>query len=434
VSFGCQLKRKRVLVSQLTRGKQAFTQQIEELKKQIEEEVKAKDGTGRMLSNQPVRLRPAPKHLQEEAGSDRLQEEKNQIEAVDSKCASLEKTKQQTSRKEISDLQSSWVRLGPWSMKESKITSCQLELNQIQGEITGSLQRKDEVRWSRSRGIARELLNNSMQTALDLRSGAGMCLMRIKKTMRETCNENGDSLSHANRTRLLSPRNSSRNVQGQLKDPSCTLTDALRGQEDMKEQRLNKSPTSGVELADMLKAGATQIKSWNEFVTQAKTVATETGVEEGEAKKVVPIQTVSFNSLEVFFKAGLLGTLEEMRDEKLAALVTMTQAVCRGYLMRREFVKMTERRDAIYTIQYNVRSFMNVKHWPWMKVYYKIKPLLKSAETEKELATMKEDFVKCKEDLAKAEAKKKELEEKMVALLQEKNDLQLQVASVSLIH
>ncbi|XP_053086627.1 myosin heavy chain, fast skeletal muscle-like [Pangasianodon hypophthalmus] len=136
-----------------------------------------------------------------------------------------------------------------------------------------------------------------------------------------------------------------------------------------------------------------------------------------------------FGHTKVFFKAGLLGTLEEMRDEKLAALVTMTQAVCRGFLMRREFVKMMERREAIDTIQYNIRSFMNVKHWPWMKVYYKIKPLLKSAETEKELATMKEDFAKCKEDLAKAEAKKKELEEKMVALLQEKNDLQLQVAS-----
>ncbi|KAK3527272.1 hypothetical protein QTP86_018619 [Hemibagrus guttatus] len=136
-----------------------------------------------------------------------------------------------------------------------------------------------------------------------------------------------------------------------------------------------------------------------------------------------------FGHTKVFFKAGLLGVLEEMRDEKLASLVTMTQALCRGFLMRREFVKMMERRSAIDTIQYNIRSFMNVKHWPWMKVYYKIKPLLKSAETEKELATMKEDFAKCKEDLAKAEAKKKELEEKMVALLQEKNDLQLQVAS-----
>lgn len=47
---------------------------------------------------------------------------------------------------------------------------------------------------------------------------------------------------------------------------------------------------------------------------------------------------------QVFFKAGLLGTLEEMRDEKLAELVTMTQALCRGYVMRKEFVKMMERR------------------------------------------------------------------------------------------
>uniref|UniRef100_A0A665UT01 Myosin motor domain-containing protein n=1 Tax=Echeneis naucrates TaxID=173247 RepID=A0A665UT01_ECHNA len=136
-----------------------------------------------------------------------------------------------------------------------------------------------------------------------------------------------------------------------------------------------------------------------------------------------------FGHTKVFFKAGLLGTLEEMRDEKLAALVTMTQALCRGYVMRKEFVKMMERREAIYTIQYNVRSFMNVKHWPWMKVYYKIKPLLKSAETEKELAQMKENYEKMTSDLATALAKKKELEEKMVSLLQEKNDLQLQVAA-----
>ena len=163
--------------------------------------------------------------------------------------------------------------------------------------------------------------------------------------------------------------------------------------------------------------------------------------------------------IKVFFKAGLLGALEEMRDEKLAALVRMIQAAGRGYVMRKEYVKMTERRyvlnivlkpqtgfkilsakydwfilfdrEAVYTIQYNVRSFMNVKHWPWMKVYYKIKPLLKSAETEKELANMKENYDKMKTDLAAALAKKKELEQKMVSLLQEKNDLSLQMASVS---
>ncbi|XP_068170409.1 myosin heavy chain, fast skeletal muscle-like [Antennarius striatus] len=136
-----------------------------------------------------------------------------------------------------------------------------------------------------------------------------------------------------------------------------------------------------------------------------------------------------FGHTKVFFKAGLLGTLEEMRDEKLVELVTMTQALSRGFLMRREFAKMMQRREAIYSIQYNIRSFMNVKTWPWMKLYFRIKPLLKSAEAEKEMAQMKEDFEKTKEDLAKALAKKKELEEKMVSLLQEKNDLQLQIQS-----
>ncbi|VFV19083.1 myosin-3-like isoform 1 [Lynx pardinus] len=138
-----------------------------------------------------------------------------------------------------------------------------------------------------------------------------------------------------------------------------------------------------------------------------------------------------FGHTKVFFKAGLLGTLEEMRDDRLAKLITRTQAVCRGFLMRVEFQKMVQRRESIFCIQYNVRAFMNVKHWPWMKLFFKIKPLLKSAETEKEMATMKEEFQKTKDELAKSEAKRKELEEKLVTLVQEKNDLQLQVQAES---
>lgn len=89
-------------------------------------------------------------------------------------------------------------------------------------------------------------------------------------------------------------------------------------------------------------------------------------------------------------------------------------------------------RGSILYIQYNIRVFMNVKDWPWMKLYFKIKPLLKSAETGKETATMNEGFEKTKEEVAKSEAKWKELEEKIVTLMQEKNDLQLQVQSVSI--
>ncbi|XP_035268440.1 myosin-7 [Anguilla anguilla] len=134
-----------------------------------------------------------------------------------------------------------------------------------------------------------------------------------------------------------------------------------------------------------------------------------------------------FGHTKVFFKAGLLGTLEEMRDDRLALIITGIQSRSRGILSRIEFQKIVERRDALLVIQWNVRAFMGVKNWPWMKLYFKIKPLLRSAEAEKEMANMKEEFLKLKEAYAKSEARRKELEEKMVSLLQEKNDLQLQV-------
>lgn len=47
---------------------------------------------------------------------------------------------------------------------------------------------------------------------------------------------------------------------------------------------------------------------------------------------------------QVFFKAGLLGLLEEMRDERLAKVLTMLQARIRGFLMRLEYQKIISRR------------------------------------------------------------------------------------------
>ncbi|NXQ52971.1 MYH7 protein, partial [Anthoscopus minutus] len=134
-----------------------------------------------------------------------------------------------------------------------------------------------------------------------------------------------------------------------------------------------------------------------------------------------------FGHTKVFFKAGLLGLLEEMRDERLAKILTLLQARIRGYLMRVEYQKIISRREALYTIQWNIRAFNAVKNWSWMKLFFKIKPLLKSAQTEKEMSNLKEEFQKLKEALEKSEAKRKELEEKQVSMIQEKNDLALQL-------
>ncbi|KAG7271839.1 hypothetical protein CRUP_023749 [Coryphaenoides rupestris] len=134
-----------------------------------------------------------------------------------------------------------------------------------------------------------------------------------------------------------------------------------------------------------------------------------------------------FGYTKVFFKAGLLGLLEEMRDERLAVLMTRIQAVSRGYVARLRFKEMSKKRDSIFIIQYNIRSFMNVKNWPWMRLYFKIKPLLRSAEAEKEMQNMKEELARLKEEFLRSESRRKELEEKMVVMVQEKNDLFLQI-------
>ncbi|XP_076850417.1 myosin, heavy chain 7B, cardiac muscle, beta a isoform X2 [Brachyhypopomus gauderio] len=134
-----------------------------------------------------------------------------------------------------------------------------------------------------------------------------------------------------------------------------------------------------------------------------------------------------FGHTKVFFKAGLLGQLEEMRDERLAKILTLLQAVSRGKIMRMELHKMLERKEALMIIQWNIRAFSAVKNWPWMRLFFKIKPLLRCAATEKELMALKEEFLKLKEALEKSEAKRRELEEKQVSLIQEKNDLSLQL-------
>ncbi|XP_043927037.1 myosin-15 [Protopterus annectens] len=134
-----------------------------------------------------------------------------------------------------------------------------------------------------------------------------------------------------------------------------------------------------------------------------------------------------FGHTKVFFKAGLLGHLEELRDERLAKIITMIQSRGRGKQMRIEYRSLVGRGAAILVIQWNIRAFMAVKNWSWMKLFFKIKPLLKSAELEKEMVNLKEEFQKLKEALEKSDSRRKELEEKQVSLVQEKNDLLIQL-------
>uniref|UniRef100_T1DG60 Putative myosin heavy chain n=1 Tax=Cupiennius salei TaxID=6928 RepID=T1DG60_CUPSA len=131
----------------------------------------------------------------------------------------------------------------------------------------------------------------------------------------------------------------------------------------------------------------------------------------------------------VFFRAGVLGRLEEMRDDRLAKIVTWLQAWIRWYLSKKEFKKLQEQRVALLVIQRNLRKFLTLRNWLWYKLYIKVKPLLSMARVEDELKELEDKLKKALEALEKEEKLRKDLEHQNVKLLQEKNDMFLQLES-----
>merc|ERR1712178_423055 len=99
-----------------------------------------------------------------------------------------------------------------------------------------------------------------------------------------------------------------------------------------------------------------------------------------------------FGHTKVFFKAGFLGQLEEMRDDRLSAIFVGVQAAIRVKTEKAVFVARLQRRESARIIQSNIRSYLFVKDWEWMKIMYKIKPLLATAEAAKEMEEVLEEF------------------------------------------
>ncbi|XP_055937975.1 myosin heavy chain, muscle-like isoform X5 [Argiope bruennichi] len=134
-----------------------------------------------------------------------------------------------------------------------------------------------------------------------------------------------------------------------------------------------------------------------------------------------------YGRTKVFFRAGVLGRLEEMRDERLAKIITWLQAWIRWYECKKEFKKLQEQRIALLVIQRNLRKFLQLRNWLWWKLYSKVKPLLSIARVEDELRALEEKLKIEHEAFVKEEKVRKELETTNVKLLQEKNDLFLQL-------
>ncbi|XP_024080487.1 myosin heavy chain, muscle isoform X32 [Cimex lectularius] len=125
----------------------------------------------------------------------------------------------------------------------------------------------------------------------------------------------------------------------------------------------------------------------------------------------------------VFFRAGVLGQMEELRDDRLGKIIGWMQAYIRGYLTRKEYKKLQEQRLALQVVQRNLRKYLQLRTWPWWKMWTKVKPLLNVANVEEEMRKLEELVAQTQAALEKEEKARKEVEALNAKLIQEKTDL-----------
>merc|ERR1712142_1009163 len=125
----------------------------------------------------------------------------------------------------------------------------------------------------------------------------------------------------------------------------------------------------------------------------------------------------------VFFRSGIIGELEELRDERLSKIISQFQAYCKGHLMRIEYKRMNDRRVGLAVIQRNVRKFLMLRNWTWWKLYIKVQPMLSVARAEDEMQAKEEELKKAMEEAEANETKRKQLEEQLTEVMTEKDRL-----------
>ncbi|XP_023295465.1 myosin heavy chain, muscle isoform X17 [Lucilia cuprina] len=137
----------------------------------------------------------------------------------------------------------------------------------------------------------------------------------------------------------------------------------------------------------------------------------------------LPSDQYRLGNTKVFFRAGVLGQMEEFRDERLGKIMSWMQAWARGYLSRKGFKKLQEQRVALKVVQRNLRKYLQLRTWPWYKLWQKVKPLLNVSRVEDEIARLEEKAKKAEEAHAAEVKVRKELEALNAKLLAEKTAL-----------
>merc|ERR1711881_25740 len=131
----------------------------------------------------------------------------------------------------------------------------------------------------------------------------------------------------------------------------------------------------------------------------------------------------------VFFRAGQLGEMEEIREDKIGSVLSFLQATARGKASRLTFKKMQDQKLALYCLQRTIRNFRIGKTWLWWQLWLAIKPNLKCTKFAQYKAEYEEKIAIAEANIDKAIAECNKVKSVYERLSAEKNELVLALQS-----
>merc|ERR1712200_335471 len=107
-------------------------------------------------------------------------------------------------------------------------------------------------------------------------------------------------------------------------------------------------------------------------------------------KIAFPAEKYQLGHTKVFFRAGALAGLEEVRDAIVLKLVRFLQGQCYGYIRRKVYNVKFDQRELMKVIQRNFRKFQSMREWGWFIIIQKTRPLIGQINLEEELRILEE--------------------------------------------
>merc|ERR1719195_1650314 len=126
----------------------------------------------------------------------------------------------------------------------------------------------------------------------------------------------------------------------------------------------------------------------------------------GAVMKVIKLDPEKFRlgHTKVFFRAGILGFMEEVREDRIGAVLSWLQAQARGKASRLVFKKLQDQKLALYCLQRTIRNFHIGRTWLWWQLWLAIKPNLKCSKFAQYKAEYEEKIAIAEANIDKAVA------------------------------